>query len=172
MTSRQPRLAMKGALAPLIAMLMLLELACTRQAGVVKTAAGKPLLGPHARIASLKGDRFALAIVLGKTRDQDSLTFGEWIRAAYRDTCPSFGSTDVDFRTSGDSHFTQVAVWWKQPTGTYTQPPCGNRAPPEFHVAAVRTSDGAVVAPVSGDPRSVDWLARFSRGEPPPSPLP
>jgi hypothetical protein len=137
---------------------------------VARDASGKPLLGPGAPA----GRRHALAVqlVMGAGRRQDTLTFGEWARAAYAQRCPKMTPEQVAFEIY-DGYPGRVDVTITFPGGTPLQaePTC-QPVPPTLRIAAVSTKDltVTVAAPHSNpDLTPVDWFARFTNGEPAPT---
>lgn len=158
--------------AVLVVLIGLMSVRCNDKPTAARTADGEPLIGHDAQ----ESRRYALPVqlVMGTGRTQDTATFGEWARAAYRLRCPDLQAADLAFEVrDGLRNRSEVSITFRPGTRVQPQPSC-RPTPPALWIASVRFADLAVVAPddatSSGFP-AADWLERFRRGAATPTSL-
>jgi hypothetical protein len=146
--------------------------ACSNDKPSVATdASGKPLLGPDAPAS--RRHALAIQLVMGASRRQDTLTFGEWARAAYAQRCPKMTPEQVAFMVhDGYQGRVDVSLTFAAGKAHLQAEPTCQPVPPTLRIAAVNTKDLTVTPPparANPDLTPVDWFARFTNGEPAPT---
>src|SRR5688500_18078058 len=161
--------ARRAAVVVLLALLLAaLFGACSDDKSSVATdASGRPPPGPDA--ADDTRHALAIQLVMGANRTQDTVTFGEWARAAYAQRCPRMTPEQVAFMVH-DGYAGRADVSLTFAAGKahlQTEPTC-QPTPPTLRIAAVSTKDLTVTEPparANPDIAPVDWFSRFKNGE-------